>query len=106
VAFSHADHPLVDTLLLLRAMQYAATFGHAVWLRPEEPHLARGGVAHEGEVATRLGLPAIPAIAETIALSTIFALARETRVRLHLCGCRPAEGRRRWWRRPRTRACR
>jgi dihydroorotase len=92
VAFSHADHPLVDTQLLLRAMQYAATFGHAVWLRPEEPHLARGGVAHEGEVATRLGLPAIPAIAETIALSTIFALARETRVRLHLCRLSTAEG--------------
>jgi len=92
VAFSHADRPLVDTQLLLRAMQYAATFGHAVWLRPEEPHLARGGVAHEGEVATRLGLPAIPAVAETIALSTIFALARETRVRLHLCRLSTAEG--------------
>jgi len=92
VAFSHADHPLVDTQLRLRAMQYAATFGHAVWLRAEEPHLARGGVAHEGEVATRLGLPSIPAMAETIALSTIFALARETRVRLHLCRLSTAEG--------------
>jgi len=92
VAFSQADQPLVDTQLLLRAMQYAATFGHAVWLRPEEPHLSRGGVAHEGEVATRLGLAAIPAMAETIALSTIFALARETRVRLHLCRLSTAEG--------------
>src|SRR4029079_17689919 len=63
VAFSQADTPLVDTQVLLRAMQYAATFGHAVWLRPQDPYLARGGVAHEGEVATRLGLPAIPAMA-------------------------------------------
>jgi dihydroorotase len=92
VAFSHADTPLVDTQVLLRAMQYAATFGHAVWLRPQDPYLGRGGVAHEGEVATRLGLAAIPAMAETIALATIFALVRETRVRLHVCRLSTAEG--------------
>jgi dihydroorotase len=63
-----------------------------VWLRPQDPHLARGGVAHEGEVATRLGLPPIPAIAETVALSTIFALVRETRVRVHVCRLSTAEG--------------
>jgi len=92
VAFSQADVPVVDTQVLLRAMQYAATFGHAVWLRPHEPHLGRGGVAHEGEVATRLGLPAVPSIAETIALSTIFALVRETRVRVHVCRLSTAAG--------------
>jgi dihydroorotase len=92
VAFSHADVPLVDTQLLLRAMQYAATFGHHVWLRPQESHLAKDGVAHDGEVATRLGLPAIPAAAETIALATIFALIRDTAVRVHLCRLSSAEG--------------
>jgi dihydroorotase len=92
VAFSQGDVPLVDTQVLLRAMQYAATFGYAVWLRPQEPHLGRGGVAHEGEVSTRLGLPAIPSIAETVALSTLFALVRETRVRLHVCRLSTAEG--------------
>jgi dihydroorotase len=85
VAFSQADAPLQDTQTMLRAMQYAATFGHAVWLRPQDAYLGRGGVAHEGEVATRLGLPAIPAIAETIALTTILALVRATGVRLHVC---------------------
>ena len=85
VAFSQADAPLADTQVLLRAMQYAATFGYRVWLRPQDPHLGRGGVAHDGEVATRLGLPAIPAVAETIALATILALVRETGVRVHLC---------------------
>ena len=39
VAFSQADAPLVDTQVLLRAMQYAATFGYRVWLRPQDPHL-------------------------------------------------------------------
>src|SRR5437763_11488407 len=92
VAFSHADVPLVDTQLLLRAMQYAATFGHRLWLRPQEPHLSKGGVAHDGEVATRLGLTAIHSAAETIALATIFALIRETRVSLHLCRLSTAEG--------------
>ena len=85
VAFSQADVPLTDTQVLLRALQYAATFGHRVWLRPQDAHLARGGVAHDGEVATRLGLPAIPVIAETIALATILALVRATGVRVHLC---------------------
>ena len=92
VAFSQAEAPLTDTGVLLRAMQYAATFGHRVWLRPQESHLARGGVAHDGEVATRLGLPAIPPAAETIALATIFALVRGTGVRVHLCRLSTAEG--------------
>jgi dihydroorotase len=85
VAFSQADAPLTDTRVLMRAMQYAATFGFGVWLRPQDSFLARDGVAHDGEVATRLGLPAIPVCAETIALSTMLQLARETGVRLHIC---------------------
>jgi dihydroorotase len=92
VAFSQAEAPLTDTGVLLRAMQYAATFGHRVWLRPQDEHLARGGVAHDGEVATRLGLPAITSSAETIALATIFALVRATGVRVHLCRLSTAEG--------------
>src|SRR4029077_6503117 len=92
VAFSQADVPLPDTQMLFRAMQYAGTFGHRVWLRPQDPHLARGGVAHDGEVATRLGLAAIPVSAETIALATIFALMRETGARMHLCRLSSADG--------------
>jgi dihydroorotase len=92
IAFSHADAPLPDTQMLFRAMQYAGTFGHRVWLRPQDAHLARGGVAHDGEVATRLGLPAIPVSAETIALATIFALVRETSVGVHLCRLSSASG--------------
>jgi dihydroorotase len=56
-----------------------------VWLRAEDHFLAKGGVAHDGEVATRLGLAAIPAAAETVALATILALVRETRARAHVC---------------------
>ncbi|PZP62926.1 MAG: dihydroorotase [Azospira oryzae] len=91
VAFSQADVPIVDTLVLMRAMQYAATFGFSVWLRPQDPFLTRAGVAHDGEVATRLGLPAIPACAETIDLERILLLMRETGARVHVCRVSHAE---------------
>ena len=92
VAFSQADAPLTDTRVLLRAMQYAATFDFSVWLRPQDSFLAKNGVAHDGEVATRCGLPAIPVCAETIALSTMLALAQETGVKLHICRISSAAG--------------
>ena len=85
VAFSQANAPLADTQMLWRALQYAATFGFPVWLRAEDASLARGGVAHDGEVATRLGLPGIPAFAETIALATLLELVRATGARVHVC---------------------
>jgi dihydroorotase len=92
IAFSQADAPLVDTQVLLRAMQYAATFGYRVWLRPQDAYLARGGIAHDGEIAMRLGLATIPAEAETIAIDTIFTLARATGSRIHLARLSTHEG--------------
>lgn len=85
VGYSHADRPLYDTMVLARALDYAATFDFAVWLRPQDPYLGKGGVAHDGEVATRLGLAAVPVCAETIALSTILCLMREAGTRVHIC---------------------
>jgi dihydroorotase len=85
VAFSQANAPLANTLVLWRALQYAATFGFPVWLRPEDAWLAKDGVAHEGELATRLGLPGIPPFAETIALATMLELVRATGARVHFC---------------------
>jgi dihydroorotase len=92
VAFGQSDAPLTDTLVMMQAMQYAATFGFGVWLRPQDVSLANNGVAHDGEVATRLGLPALPVCAETIALSNIVLLAKETGARIHLCRLSSAEG--------------
>jgi len=92
VAFSQSDKLLLDTRVMMRAMQYASTFGFSVWLRPEDVSLANSGVAHDGEVATRLGLPAIPVCAETIALSNIVLIARETGAKVHLCRVSSAEG--------------
>jgi dihydroorotase len=92
IAFSQAKQPIDDTQVLLRAMQYAATFGYAIRLRPQDHHLARDGVAHDGEVASRLGLTGIPVCAETIAIGTALQLARETGVRLHLSRLSSAAG--------------
>jgi dihydroorotase len=91
VAFGQADVPLVNTQVLQRAMQYAATFGYAVWLRPQELYLGKG-VAASGPLATRLGLSGVPVAAETIALHTIFELVRATRARVHLCRISSAAG--------------
>jgi dihydroorotase len=85
VAFSQGNVPIPDTQVLWRALQYAATFGYKVWLRAEDAALARSGVAHDGEMATRLGLPGIPAFAETIALGTLIELVRATGARVHVC---------------------
>ncbi|MGD9953361.1 MAG: dihydroorotase [Burkholderiales bacterium] len=92
VAFSQADAPLTDTQVLWRALQYAATFGFPVWLRAEDPWLAKGGVAHDGEVATRLGLAGIPAFAETVALAAVLELVRATGARVHICRLSSAAG--------------
>lgn len=85
VGFSQANNAITDTMVLWRAMQYASTFGFTVWLRPQDNYLAADGVAHDGEVAARLGLRSIPAAAETIALATIIRLAKETSAKVHLC---------------------
>jgi dihydroorotase len=84
VGFSQADVSMADTLVLQRALQYAATFGYTAWLRPQDHWLGKG-VAASGAVATRLGLAGIPVSAETIALLSILVLVRATGARVHLC---------------------
>lgn len=92
IGFSQADHSILDTTVLMRALQYAQTFGYTVWLRPQDPYLGSGGIAHSGPVASRLGLSGLPVIAETIALHTIFELMRTTGARVHLCRISSAAG--------------
>ena len=91
IGFSQAEAPIKDTLVLSRALQYAATYGYTVWLRPQDAHLG-GGVAASGAVATRLGLSGVPVSAETVALHTLFELVRATGARVHLCRISSAAG--------------
>jgi dihydroorotase len=92
IGFSQADEPILDTTVLLSSLQYAKTFNYTVWLRPQDPHLGRHGIAHSGPAASRLGLSGVPVMSETIALYTIFELVRTTRARVHLCRMSSAAG--------------
>lgn len=85
VGFSNAFKPVIDTLVLRRAMEYCASFDLTVFLHSEDPWLRAGGRAHEGEVATRLGLPGTPEAAETVAVARDLALVEHTGVRAHFC---------------------
>lgn len=91
IGFSQAEAPIRDTMVLSRALQYAATYGYTVWLRPQDAYLS-GGVAASGSVATRLGLSGVPVAAETIALHTLFELVRTTGARVHICRLSSAAG--------------
>ena len=91
VGFSQADLAVTDSLVLLRALQYAATFGYTVWLRPLDAWLGKG-MAASGAVATRLGLSGVPVVAETVALHKLFELVRVTKARVHLCRLSSAAG--------------
>ena len=91
VGFGQAEVGIANTQVLMRAMQYARSFGYTVWLRPQELHLGKG-VAASGPLATRMGLSGVPVAAETIALHTIFELVRATGARVHICRLSSAAG--------------
>ncbi|MGA1068885.1 MAG: dihydroorotase, partial [Burkholderiaceae bacterium] len=91
VGFGQADVPIVNTQVLQRTFQYAASFGYSVWLRPQDYWLGQG-VAASGPLATRMGLSGVPVAAEVIALETIFELLRGTPARVHLCRISSAKG--------------
>lgn len=92
VVFGQSDGLLPNLRVLMQAMRYASTFGFSVWLRPQEITLTGDGVAHDGEVATRLGLLTVPVCAETIAIANIVLLTKEIGVSVHLCRISSAEG--------------
>ncbi len=92
VALGDGGRPTADNRVQRRAFEYAATFGLLCMTQPQDPQLTAGGCAHDGTVATRLGLPGIPESAETLALARDLALAEETGVRLHFNGLSSARG--------------
>jgi dihydroorotase len=92
VGFSQADTTITDTQVLWRAFEYAATFGYTIFLRAEDYYLGKDGVAHDGEIASRLGLKGIPAAAEGLAIASILRIAHETKTKVHLCRLSTAEG--------------
>jgi dihydroorotase len=92
LAYAQGDMGIADTRVLWGAMRYASGLGHALWLRPQDPWLARGAAAASGAYAERLGLEGLPPQAETVALQTIFELQRATGARVHLARLSTAAG--------------
>lgn len=92
IGFGHPGAMFTDTQVLMRAMQYARSFGFTLWVHPCDHFLSRNGVAHSGPVAGRLGLSGVPVMAETVALHTIFELMKATGASVHLCRLSSAEG--------------
>lgn len=81
---SNARHPIRNTLVLKRAYSYAANCGLIVFIEPDDDYLSDNGNAHEGAVATRLGLHGIPVSAETTAIARAIELISETKVKAHI----------------------
>jgi len=84
IALGNGARPVKNARVLRRCMAYARTFGLTVMFSPENQALAADGYAHDGLVASRLGLLGIPEVAETAAIMEMLLLAEETGVRLHL----------------------
>lgn len=92
VGVTNAFAPLANLLIARRALEYAQGVGLTVHVTPQDASLSGGGCAHEGPVATRLGLPGIPAAAETVAIAQWLALVEETGARVHFGRLSTARG--------------
>jgi len=84
VAISDDGKPVMNSLVMRRAMEYALAFDMPVVDHCEDLNLAEGGCMNEGAVSTELGLPGMPAAAEDVMVARNIALAELTRARLHL----------------------
>ena len=85
VGMTNLDHPILESKIIRRAMEYAASNDITIFINAEDDDLAGDGCAHEGLVSTRLGLTGIPETAETLAVSRKLMLIEQTGVRAHFC---------------------
>lgn len=83
IAVTNASKGFANDTVMLRTLEYAATFGLKVFFYPDEPSLSKGGVAHEGYIASFHGLQGIPWLAETVALSKQLLMVEETGISAH-----------------------
>jgi dihydroorotase len=84
VAISDDGKPVMNSLVMRRAMEYALAFDLTVVDHCEDLHLAEGGCMNEGLISTELGLPGIPAAAEDVMVARNLSLSELTGARLHL----------------------
>lgn len=92
VGVSNALSPMDNAEILRRAFEYAHSCDLTVFLYAEDNALKNNGTAHEGAISTRLGLPAVPESAETVAISRALILIEQTGARVHFCRISSARG--------------
>ncbi len=92
VGVSNGLAPIGSTLLARRALEYAASLNLTIHVVPLDASLANGGCAHEGPVATRLGLPPIPVAAEAVSMRVWISLVEDTGARVHFGRLSSARG--------------
>lgn len=92
IAFTDGWKPIQNANLMLKALEYVNAFAGVVIQMPIDAPLAEGGLMHEGVTSTKLGMPGIPALAETLMIHRDIELLRYTQSKLHISGVSTAEG--------------
>ena len=85
IGVSDEAAPIKNTHNLKQAMEYALSCDLKLFFHPAEPFLSAGGLASTGETATKMGLKAIPAAAEAIAVGRVLALLEDLPYAAHFC---------------------
>ena len=83
IGVSNCRKPVINLLVLRRAFEYASTHNITVFINATDEHLSKDGCAHEGAIASRLGLTPIPYAAETVPIAQVLELIRDTDIRVH-----------------------
>lgn len=83
IGVSNCRKPVLNSLILRRAFEYASTHNITVFINASDEHLSKEGCAHEGAIASRLGLIPIPYAAETVPIAQVLELIRDTDIRVH-----------------------
>lgn len=83
-AFGDFLHPVKNPELLKTALLYAQGFGALMISTPSDDRIGANGVAHEGEVSTKLGLSGIPTINETLQINRDLHVLSYTGGKLHI----------------------
>ena len=86
VAFSDGWTAVQQPTLLQKALEYVRAFDGLIVQLPHDAEFAAGGLMHEGILSTRLGMPGIPTLAETLMVHRDIELLRYTKSRLHITG--------------------
>lgn len=92
IAFSDGTHPITNSGIILKSLQYLQQFNGLLMNQPTEASLVRGGQMHEGINSTLLGMQGMPSLAEEMAIARDLKLLRYTGGRIHFSCISSAEG--------------